>query len=287
MRDPPSELHALGRLPCFSRAVSIVGTRRADPEALRFTRALSQELAEAGCTIVSGGALGIDAAAHRGALDAGGATVAVLASGLSPAYPPEHRALFAQIAEHGLLLSEPPDGTPVRGFLFLRRNRLVGALSRVVVVVQAPERSGALSTAAHARRAGGIVLVVPAAPWDARGRGNLHLLEDGARLCVDADSVLSALSDPDVHTPNERQPTARPARRRRRKMAKAPARPPLPDLDPDAAEVLAQLGATPRSPDQLAQTLDWTAPRVSRALFELLLSGCADERFGSYVRLLG
>ncbi|MCB9614286.1 MAG: DNA-protecting protein DprA [Sandaracinus sp.] len=167
--DPPERLFVAGDLPGAGLSVAIVGTRAADPEPLRFAHRLAFDLTRAGVLVVSGGALGIDAAAHRGALDAGGPTVAVLASGLRRAYPPEHVSLFEQIAEQGALLCEYEDVKPHRG-RFLERNRLVAAMCDAVVVVQAPDRSGALNTAATARTLGRLVFAVPAAPWDLRAR---------------------------------------------------------------------------------------------------------------------
>jgi len=287
LSTPPTSLRVHGTIPPWQRAVCIVGTRRADPEGLRFAQGLARDLADAGCVIVSGGAMGIDAAAHAGALAAGAPTVAVLASGISPAYPRPHRDLFARIAAAGLLLSEQPDGTPVHGYLFLRRNRLVAALSRVTIVVQAPERSGALSTARHAVELGRPVLSVPAAPWDLRGRGSLMLLRAGAAPCLDAGDVLRAMSDAppnSVTGSSQTRPTPslvlppKPKSRAKATLVDA-------ELDADAQLVLAALGSTPRSADSLSRDLDLPAARISRALFSLMLAGYADERFGSYVAL--
>ncbi|MFW6023278.1 MAG: DNA-processing protein DprA, partial [Myxococcota bacterium] len=190
LRDPPPVLHVAGDPPPWPRAVAIVGTRRADDDALEFTHRLAGELARAGCTVLSGGARGIDAAAHEGALEQGGCTVAVLATGLQRAYPPQNAGLLAEVARRGALVSETADCEPHRG-RFLGRNRLIAALARVVVVVQAPYKSGALSTAAHARRLGRPLLAVPASPWDIRGEGSLALLAQGAGICTRAPDVLS------------------------------------------------------------------------------------------------
>ena len=191
---PPDELHLLGSLDALAaRRVAIVGTRRADPEALRFTLELAAALAEAGFAIVSGGALGVDAAAHEGALEVGGRTVVVLASGVVKPYPRRHADLFAQVVERGgLLLSEERDCAPHRG-RFLKRNRVIAALGEATVVVQAPARSGALSTARHAAKLGRPLLAVPASPWDLRGAGGSHLLTGDARPCFGPEDVLAAL----------------------------------------------------------------------------------------------
>ncbi|MBK6576541.1 MAG: DNA-processing protein DprA [Sandaracinaceae bacterium] len=165
-------IRVAGVLPELERAVAIVGTRRADPEALDFAHGLARDLASAGIVILSGGALGVDAAAHRGALAANGKTVAVLASGFAKPYPPSHGPLFEEIAASGALLTEAPDEGAFEGFRFLHRNRLIAALGHSgTIVIQAPIRSGTLSTAEDARRLKRPVWVVPGAPWDPRSQG--------------------------------------------------------------------------------------------------------------------
>lgn len=266
--DPPAALHIAGQLPPWPRPVAIVGTRRADDEAIDFTHDLAAELARAGCTVVSGGALGIDAAAHEGALSVGGLTVAVLASGLRHAYPPEHAALFGRIACAGALVSEVDDCTPHRG-RFLSRNRLIAAVAQAVVVVQAPRRSGALSTAACAKRLDRPVLAVPAAPWDVRGTGNLALLNAGAGICTRPKDVLLIPAfgggAPDRGAPGE-SPASKPD-----KVIS------MPDLAPDAKAVWKEIGTRGRHVDQLARASALPIVRVQRALLELLLLGLVEE----------
>ena len=175
--------------------VAIVGSRRADPEACHFAFTLGRVLAASGVTVVSGGAFGIDAAAHRGALAAGasGRTLAVIGSGLDHLYPPAHLPLFEAIVRQGAVLSHLPDEVPPLPHLFLERNGLIAALATAVVVVQAPVRSGALSTARAALELGRPLWVCPAAPWDVRGQGNAHLLARGARSLTDPVMLLEAL----------------------------------------------------------------------------------------------
>lgn len=192
---PPSALRVRGELR-DGRRVAIVGTRRASDDGQRFTRLLARDLAAVGAVILSGGAAGIDAAAHRGALAAGGATWAVLPTGFSPAYPRRHTRLFATIAQTGgALLSELADGTPAAKFRFLHRNRLVAALAEVVILVDVPERSGALDTAAHARRLGRPVLVAPVPPLETHFVGSHRLLVEGFPPCMSTRSVLRALGE--------------------------------------------------------------------------------------------
>ncbi|MET0287430.1 MAG: DNA-processing protein DprA, partial [Polyangiales bacterium] len=194
LRDPPRTLHVEGTLPSLERAVAIVGTRRVDAAGLRFARELASDLARAGCTIVSGGAHGIDTAAHEGALDVGGATIAVLPSRLDEPYPPRNRLLFEHIAATGALLGEH-ELEPVRyASVFLARNRLIAALARITIVVQAPVQSGALSTAAHARKLGRPLMAVPFAPWEVRGAGCLELLAEGALMLRSSADVLAQIA---------------------------------------------------------------------------------------------
>jgi DNA processing protein len=156
-------------------------------------RRLAADLAGFGLAVVSGLAHGIDAAAHRGALEAGGSTLAVLPGGLERIVPAGHAALAGEIAVRGALLSEhEPDRVAYRGS-FLERNRLIAALARVVVVVEAAERSGALSTAGHARRLGRPVLAVPGDVDRLTSRGCHALLRSGARVCEGLADVLAAL----------------------------------------------------------------------------------------------
>lgn len=192
--DPPGALFIRGTIePCDRLAISIVGTRHATGYGLRQAERLAHELARAGLTIISGLARGIDAAAHRGALKAGGRTLAVLASGVLNIYPPEHHKLADEIIESGALVSESvPQAQPLAG-MFPQRNRIVSGLSLGVIVVEAAERSGALITARHAMEQNREVMAVPG-PVDSRmSRGAHRLLRDGAVLVESADDVLESL----------------------------------------------------------------------------------------------
>jgi len=189
--DPPGLLFVRGTLlPRDSLAVAIVGSRHATDYGLRAAERLGGDLARAGYTVVSGLARGIDAAAHRGALAAGGRTIAVLGSGVLEVYPPEHEDLAADVAAAGAVISEhPPLAFPQRG-AFPQRNRIVSGLSLGVVVVQASDRSGALITARLAGEQGREVFAVPG-PIDGRmSRGCHRLIRDGAKLVESVDDVL-------------------------------------------------------------------------------------------------
>ena len=174
-------------------AIAIVGTRHATRYGLAQAERLASSLARVGFTIVSGLARGIDAAAHRGALDAGGRTIAVLGSGLLNIYPPEHAALARDVAASGCLLSEaPPRMVPLSG-AFPQRNRIISGLTVGTIVVEAANRSGALITARHAYEQGREVFAVPG-PIDSRLSHGCHaLIKDGAKLVESIDDVLAEL----------------------------------------------------------------------------------------------
>jgi DNA processing protein len=192
--DPPGVLFVRGSLePCDALAVSIVGARHATAYGRRVAHQLAGALARAGYTVVSGLARGIDAAAHRGALDAGGRTLAVLGSGVLSVYPPEHADLAVEVARQGAVISEvPPLASPQPG-AFPSRNRIVSGLAIGTVVVEAADRSGALITARLAGEQGREVFAVPG-PIDSRmSRGCHKLLRDGARLVESVDDILEEL----------------------------------------------------------------------------------------------
>jgi len=220
--DPPALLFVRGRLPATlgpapdRPAVAVVGTRRASPWALAFAQRLGHELASAGVTVVSGLALGVDGAAHRGALDGDPAgTVAVLGAGFDHLHPPAHRALAHRIAVAGALLTEHPPDVRARPGSFPRRNRVISGLSRAVVVVEAPAASGVRHTIEFALDQGRDVYVVPQRPDAEAGRAAAALLRDGATPLGSAADLLSDLRVvPPVAAPIDRAGTADPERRR-------------------------------------------------------------------------
>lgn len=193
--DPPPVLYVRGCLEAGDgeRCIAIVGARAATPGGATLARALSHDLASAGATIVSGLARGIDTAAHQGALDAQGRTVAVLGSGLDRIYPPENEGLARAIGERGAIVSEFPFGTPPLPQHFPRRNRVIAGWSRGVVVVEAAARSGALNTARTAVDEGRDVMAVPGHPSQPACEGTNQLLRDGAVLVRHARDVAEEL----------------------------------------------------------------------------------------------
>ena len=194
IHDPPGVLFRRGKPSAQDdMAVAIVGTRHASRYGLAQAEQLAGSLARTGFTVVSGLARGIDAAAHRGALAAGGRTIAVLGSGLLQIYPPEHKQLADEVAENGYLLSEsPPRMAPLSGS-FPQRNRIISGLTLGTIVVEAAERSGALITARHAYEQGREVFAVPGQIDSRLSRGCHALIKDGAKLVESIDDVLAEL----------------------------------------------------------------------------------------------
>jgi DNA processing protein len=192
--DPPPILYARGAVePVDALAIGVVGSRHCTPYGLRMAERLAAGLARVGITVVSGLARGIDAAAHRGALHAGGRTIGVLANGLAQVYPPEHEGLAAEVAARGALLSEVPMRQPPLAQLFPQRNRIISGLSLGVVVVEATPRSGSLSTARHAMEQNREVFAVPGPADSLASRGCHRLIRDGARLVETIDDILEEL----------------------------------------------------------------------------------------------
>jgi DNA processing protein len=192
--DPPGALFSRGSLlPEDAVAVAIVGTRHASQYGLRQAERLARGLARSGVTVVSGLARGIDAAAHRAAMAAGGRTLALLATGLLNIYPPEHRELADQIAGQGAILSEAGPRVTPRPGSFPQRNRLISGVSLGVVVVEAAVRSGALITAEHAMEQGREVFAVPGRVDSTTSRGCHRLLREGAKLVERVEDILEEL----------------------------------------------------------------------------------------------
>ncbi len=193
----PAALYVLGGLRREDAlAVALVGSRHATPYGLEMAERLAGDLAARGVTVVSGLARGIDSAAHRGALRAGGRTVAVLGSGGDVIYPPENRRLARHIQEQGAVVSEFPPGTPPLAHHFPLRNRVIAGLALGVVVVEAAERSGALITAGWAADLGREVMAVPGRADSAASRGAHQLLREGAALVESWEDVVAQLPAP-------------------------------------------------------------------------------------------
>ncbi|HVE78524.1 MAG TPA: DNA-processing protein DprA [Gemmatimonadaceae bacterium] len=248
--DPPPVLFAMGdRGALAGPAVAVVGTRRATAYGLRAARELGRSLARAGATVVSGMAVGIDAAAHEGALEAGGHTVAVLGTGVDVAYPAAHRGLHARIRRAGLLLSELFPGDKAGPASFPRRNRIIAALGRATIVVEAGSRSGALITAAHALEIGRTVAAVPGPIDVPQASGSNELLRDGAAVIA---AVADALSLVGLASPGGRAPTG---------------------MSPDEAAVWSSLGDGALDADTLTVRSGLPAARCLAAVSALEVRG--------------
>lgn len=194
IHDPPPELWIRGDVDALrAPSVAIVGSRAASPYALEVARRLGADLARRNVTVVSGMARGVDSAAHRGALEAGGITIAVFGCGVDVIYPREHRGLAERILERGALVSEFPPGMPPLKHNFPQRNRIISGLSLAVVIVEAAESSGSLITADFALEQGRTVLAVPGNVLGGRNYGAHALLRDGAKLVECADDILEEL----------------------------------------------------------------------------------------------
>ncbi len=194
--QPPEVLYGRGDrelLAEIAPAVTVVGARRASRHGGEVTSRLAADLCAAGLTVVSGMAIGIDSWAHEGALEAGGRTVAVLGGGADVVYPRAKRHLYERIAEHGLVLSEQPPGTEPAKWMFPARNRIMAALGRLTVVVEAAQRSGSLITARLAAEIGRDVGAVPGRVGTPLAAGTNHLLADGAIVVRDAQDILDAV----------------------------------------------------------------------------------------------
>lgn len=284
--DPPPVFWALGDRALLQRPmIAMVGARNASGLGERMARKLATELGTSNQVIVSGLARGVDAAAHDASLSGG--TIAVLGGGIDVFYPRENARLQRQIAEKGLLIAEQPFGLAPQAKHFPRRNRIISGLSQAVVVVEAAARSGSLITARNALDQGRDVLAVPGHPFDARASGCNMLIRDGACLVRSAEDILNAISAPQtaivqekkgseaIDIPPEPAPQPKPD----------PAVPPAQAPSNLSALILAQLGPSPMSEDQLIRDMQMPTQQVSACLMELELDGLIIRHPGGIVSL--
>lgn len=264
LADHPVELRVRGALGRAPHRVALVGARVVDEYGEDLARTLAVGLARAGVSVVSGGARGVDAAAHRGALEAGGHTVAVLGTGVDVCYPAEHRGLYREIlAAGGALISELPDGARGLRHHFPARNRIVAGLCEAVVVVRARETSGALITASWARSQGARLFAVPGDVRDDLSAGPLALLRSGAAVAASAADILAGLG----------------------LGAPAPAQQALPGVDEvgaDGAALLRVLTRRPRHADEVAHAAGLGPGATLAGLLALELGGLCEQRPGHY-----
>jgi len=261
---PPPVLYLLGDYRERDElAVALVGTRRCTPYGRMVAERLARGLGELGLTVVSGMALGIDTAAHRGALAAGGRTLAVLGSGFARVYPRENAKLMEEIAASGGVLSEFPLQTEPERWNFPRRNRIISGLARGVVIVEAPERSGALITARLALEQGREVFALPGRITDEASRGTNRLLREGAKLVADLEDILEEF--PELR-PLLEERGARPRER--------------PKLTPLEEQLLEVLEWEPLHFDELLERSGLTPTELSHGLLQLQLKDLIREFAG-------
>jgi DNA processing protein len=277
LADPPAVLHVLGAPATLADgdAAAVVGARRGTPYGLEVARALGRGLAAAGVPVVSGLALGVDAAAHHGALETAGPAVAVLAGGADVPYPAVHRRLHAAVAARGCVVSELPPGFGAMRWCFVARNRIIAGLAEVTVVVEATVRSGSLTTADFAANAGRQVAAVPGPVTSRLAEGTNGLIASGAALVRDARDVLELLLGPGA-VPESVAAVGRPGQR-------PPA--PVTALEAPLRALLDAVEQGRGSLEALARDGE-AAPAVLQGLTELERRGLVRRDFGGrYVRL--
>ena len=271
---PPVLSVIAGNKSDYQRTVAIVGARNASAAGQKMARMLASDLGEAGYTIVSGLARGIDAAAHKASLETG--TVALIAGGLDRIYPPENIPLAeAIVANGGALISEMPLGWEPRARDFPRRNRLVSGLSLGVVVVEAAKRSGSLITARLALEQDREVFAVPGSPLDPRAEGANGLIQEGARLVTGAAGIIDSLRTAD--------PTRGPLLESDWSFKPEPAA--APPSDSDRARLLEAMSMTPTPVDELVKATGLSVSAVQTLILELDLEGRIEWSSGQLVAL--
>ncbi|MCA1199393.1 DNA-processing protein DprA [Sphingomonas sp. R647] len=271
LENAPPALIVRGDMGLLTRpCVAMVGARNASAAACRFARQLAQGLGEAGATVVSGLARGIDTAAHHGSLASG--TVGVIASGIDIAFPPENAELQERVAQHGLLIAEQPPGAEPLARHFPSRNRIIAGLAQGTVVVEAAPRSGSLITARIAAEAGREVMAVPGSPIDPRAQGCNLLIREGATLVQGVDDILEMIRPIDPRA--VRSPVSG--------FGAEPGR------EPDAGErnrVEGLLGPVPVPVDELIRQSALPGAAVQLVLLELELAGRLERHAGGRVSL--
>jgi len=262
--DPPSLLYVRGELVEYGLAIAVVGARKATPYGKQAANWLAGDLAAKGCNVISGAARGIDTAAHKGALAAGGTTTAVLGCGVDIAYPPENRELLRTIAERGAVLSEYPPGTPPLPFRFPARNRIINGLANGVVVVEAAERSGAMITVDYALAEGRDVFCIPGSIFSANSVGVNRLIQQGATLVMGGNDIMREYGESES--------------------AAAATETPMPALQGEDKQLWQALDREqPRSLDELSELTGLAVTEIFPALLRLELTGqvvrCDGQRF--------
>ncbi|MFH7320122.1 DNA-processing protein DprA [Desulfurivibrio sp. D14AmB] len=273
--DPPLVLYGRGDLQALAPGgMAVVGARAATVYGQKIAAGMAAGLVAAGFTVVSGGALGIDSAAHQGALGVkGGRTVAVLGCGLDIVYPPQNGKLFAEIARNGLLLSEYPPETPPEPFRFPARNRIISGISSGCVVIEAARRSGSLITAELALEQGREVFAVPGRVDTGKSEGCHRLIQEGAKLVHRVEDILGEMAASPLAAGGETPP--------------ATGRPDDSPVGEEERQLLAALDAYPRNIEEIIAACPLPAHRINALLLELELQGRVESSPGPQYRLNG
>jgi len=262
IHDPPPLLYIKGNdLPLQKTMLAVVGSRNPSPYGLKVTEEICKGLAMRNIVVVSGMAMGIDAAAHWGCLRAKGSTVAVLGSGIDVIYPGSNVKLYHSIADHGSVITEFPLGTPPEGRNFPIRNRIISGLSKGVVVVEASRRSGSLITASLALEQGREVFAVPGSIESFKSTGTHFLIKQGAKLVENADDILQELGIISP-SPGDGPPAQEPA---------------VPPLDEDERQVFEMLSNYPIHIDSIVRSSTFDSAKVASILTRLELKGVINQ----------
>jgi DNA processing protein len=264
--DPPPYLYVKGALQSPDTAIAIVGSRQASGYGIATTRKMARELAWHGITVVSGMAKGVDAAAHRGALMEDGHTIGILGCGIDIAYPRENRALFAEMATRGALVSEFPMGTLPLAENFPRRNRIISGISRGILVVEAAEGSGSLITAQCALEQGRDVYAIPGNIHSSNSRGTNRLIKQGAKLVETVEDILEDL--PQQSGKSELAPLVSRT-----------------TFSPREAAIFSLLSSSTLHIDEIVTRSTLTVGEVSAILLRLELNGIISQLPGKYFLL--
>ena len=264
--DPPPYLYLKGSLPASMTAIAVVGSRRASDYGLAITARFARELAEQSVTVISGMAMGVDATAHRSALQASGDSIGVLGCGIDLIYPPQNRQLYRDMAEHGAIVTEFPVGAPPDAPNFPRRNRIISGLARGVLVVEAAEQSGSLITARFALEQGREVFAVPGNINSRASRGTNSLIKQGAKLVESVADILGELPPENVSLPQWALKQGF-------------------DLTPAEENICARLAEGPLHIDELTVRCGLTVSAVSAMLLRLELQGAVLQLSGKMFAL--
>ena len=278
IHDAPLVLFTRGDTELLARdQIGIIGSRKATPAGLDHARRFAAELSARDLMVTSGLALGVDGAAHAGALDAGYPTVAVIGCGLDRVYPHQHRRLGERVVADGLMISEYPPGTPARAAHFPQRNRIISGLSRGVLVVEAGLRSGSLITARMALEQGREVFAIPGSVHSPVARGCHHLIKQGARLVETVEDILEELGawwSPPLVTEAAGTPEPKPG-----------GKGPLAGLDGREIAVFEALGYDPQSTDALSSATGLPADQLMQSLLLLELQGLVSSAPGGFQKI--